>query len=135
MEIHGEPGERRSIVMPADQLAAILLERILLELNIHSGDELGVLVNGLRGLPLCGLLIVSRAVSKMLSLAGIRVVRTYVGNFVPSPDISGCSLSLLKLDSDLKRLLLAPAESPAFVQVQMKGAGPEEERVRLCVVH
>ena len=117
MGIHGEPGEGRSIVMPADQLAAILLERLLLELNIHSGDELGVLVNGQCGLPLCGLLIVSGAVSKMLSHAGIRVVRTYVGNFATSHDTSGCSLSLLKLDSDLKRLVLAPAESPAFVQV------------------
>ena len=116
MGLHGEPGVQRGTILPADRLAQDLVGRILADLHAKAGDEVAVLVNGLGATPLSELLIVFRAASRCLEGAGLSVARSYVGNFASSLDMAGCSLTLMRLDAELKRLLLAPAESPAFVQ-------------------
>jgi len=60
---------------------------------------------------------VFRAASRLLSAAGISIVRSYVGNYATSLEMAGCSVTLMRLTSRLKPLLLAPAHSPALVQV------------------
>jgi phosphoenolpyruvate---glycerone phosphotransferase subunit DhaK len=117
MGIHGEPGMMRGKLPLADELARDLVSRILSDLGPRAGDELAVLVNGLGSTPASELFIVSRAVSRLLEQAGLRVCRTYVGNYSTSLEMAGCSLTLMKLDTELKRWLLAPAETPGLVQV------------------
>ena len=114
MGLHGEPGVQRGPILTADELAAEILSRILADLPYRSGDEVAVLVNGLGATPLSELFIVFRAVSQLLKDAGLLAVRSYVGNYASSFDMAGCSVTLMRLDPELKRLLLAPAECPAL---------------------
>jgi dihydroxyacetone kinase-like protein len=117
MGLHGEPGVLRGPMLTADGVAAEIVRRILADLPAKSGDELAVLVNGLGATPLSELFILFRAVSRLLHDAGLSAVRSYVGNYASSLDMAGCSVTLMRLDPDLKRLLLAPVECPALVQV------------------
>ena len=117
MGLHGEPGVERGRLRPASEVAEFLVSRILADLKIASGDEVAVLVNGLGATPMGELLIIFRSVHRLLEDAGISIFRTYVGNYSASLDMAGCSVSLMHLDSDLKRWLMAPCEGPGLVQV------------------
>ena len=117
MGLHGEPGVQRGPMIAADQLAADMLQRILADRPAQPGDEFAVLVNGLGTTPLSELFIVFRAVSRWMREAGFQIERSYVGDYASSLDMAGCSVTLMQLDSELKRWLLAPAECPALVQV------------------
>jgi dihydroxyacetone kinase-like protein len=117
MGVHGEPGVSRQTLPTADKLAADMVGRLLADLRPRQGDEIAVLVNGLGATPLSELFIMFGSVHPLLVGAGLRICRSYVGNFVSSLDMAGCSISLMRLDNELRRLLLAPAESPAFIQV------------------
>ncbi|WP_411676701.1 dihydroxyacetone kinase subunit DhaK [Caproicibacter sp.] len=116
MGIHGEPGIQREPLQTADRIADRLLEKIFDDLQLSPGDETAVLINGLGATPLMELFIVNRRVAEVLAEKGIKIVKTYVGNGMTSLEMGGCSISLLKLDDELKQLLGAPAETPAFVQ-------------------
>jgi dihydroxyacetone kinase-like protein len=113
MGIHGEPGVNRSHILPASELASVLLEKILSDYD-YSGKEVALMVNGLGGTPLMELYILNNEVERVLSEKGIRVYRTLVGNFMTSLEMSGCSLTLMDLDDELKELLDAPCETPAL---------------------
>jgi dihydroxyacetone kinase-like protein len=115
--LHGEPGIETAKMMPADDIASYLLHRILDDLGTQPGDEVAVLVNGLGNTPLSELLIVNRMVDRLLLGAGHITIRTYVGNYATSLDMAGCSITVMRLDPELKQLLLAPADAPAFVQI------------------
>ncbi|HXH51493.1 MAG TPA: dihydroxyacetone kinase subunit DhaK [Terriglobia bacterium] len=116
MGLHGEPGVVRGPMTTANRVAQDMIGRILGDLPAKQGDEVAILVNGLGATPLSELFIMFRATRQLLEDAGLLVWRAYVGNFASSLDMAGCSLTLLQLDSELKRLLSAPAASPAFVQ-------------------
>ncbi len=118
MGLHGEKGIRREPMLPADEITHLILGRILEDLPVPSGSEVSILVNGMGATPLAELLIVYRAAHRLLADAGISICRAHVGNFATSLDMAGCSVSLLRLTPMLKRLLLAPARCPAFIQVQ-----------------
>ena len=117
MGLHGEPGRQRIHITSADELAAQLVQHLLADLPTQAGDEVAILVNGLGTTPLCELFILYRAVDRLLRETGLQICRSYVGNYATSLDMAGCSLTMMKLDSDLKRWLLAPCETPALVQV------------------
>lgn len=116
MGIHGEPGTHRESITTADEITQQLLDKIFAENIYNKGDEVAVLINGLGATPLMELYIVSGKVQKVLQEKGIKTVKTYVGNYMTSLEMAGCSISLLKLDSELKELLVAPADTPALVQ-------------------
>lgn len=116
MGIHGEPGTHRESIRPADEVAQHLLDKILADMPLTAGDEAAVLVNGLGGTPLMELYVVNRKVAEVLGGSGIKTVKTYVGNYMTSLEMAGFSITVLKLDTELKELLLAPADTPAFVQ-------------------
>jgi phosphoenolpyruvate---glycerone phosphotransferase subunit DhaK len=118
MGLHGEPGVQRAALKAADEVAEEILRRLLADIEAERGWEFAVLINGLGATPMCELLVVSRAVSHILDRAGMNVARTFIGNYATSLDMAGCSISIMRLDAELKRLLIAPADSPAFVQVQ-----------------
>jgi len=61
------------------------------------------------------LYIVFRKVAEYLEKKGIKIFKTYIGEYVTSLDMAGCSISLLKLDQEMKRLLLAPADIPSTI--------------------
>ena len=117
MGVHGEPGVSRQTLPTAARLAADMVHRLLADLRPRDGDEVAVLVNGLGATPLSELFVMYHSIHPLLTGAGLQIFRSYVGNYVSSLDMAGCSITLMRLDSDLKRLLLAPADSPAFVQV------------------
>jgi phosphoenolpyruvate---glycerone phosphotransferase subunit DhaK len=116
MGIHGEPGIRRGPLEPADRIAEQLLGAILEDFPYRRGDAAAVLVNGLGATPKEELYVLYRRVQRQLQGEGIRVHRVWVGEYATSLEMAGASISLLKLDDELARLVDAPAESPFFVQ-------------------
>jgi dihydroxyacetone kinase-like protein len=117
MGVHGEPGVSRQPLPTAARLAADMVQRLLADLRPRERDEIAVLVNGLGATPLSELFVMYNSIHPLLAGAGLLIFRSYVGNYVSSLDMAGCSITLMRLDGELKRLLLAPADSPAFVQV------------------
>jgi dihydroxyacetone kinase len=116
MGIHGEPGVRRGPLETADQIADELTRAILDDLPYRSGDEVAVLVNGLGATPKEELYILYRRVARLLADEGLRVHRVWVGEYATSLEMAGASLTLMRLDDELRRLVDAPAETPFFVQ-------------------
>ncbi|HVG95766.1 MAG TPA: dihydroxyacetone kinase subunit DhaK [Chloroflexota bacterium] len=116
MGIHGEPGIRRGPLEPADAIAEQLVAAILQDLPHERGDRVAVLVNGLGATPKEELYILYRRAHRLLDDAGLRVHRVWCGEYATSLEMAGASISLLKLDDELARLVDAPAASPFFVQ-------------------
>lgn len=112
--IHGEPGVERGPMRPADAVADAILERVLSELDPPAGSEVAVLVNGMGGTPLMELYVVARHVLHRLKGRNLVVHRCLVGNFLTAIEMAGCSISVLKLNGALKRLLDHPAEPVLF---------------------
>lgn len=113
MGIHGEPGINREKISSAEDIAKKLTGKILEDID-YSESEVAVLVNGLGGTPLMELYVMFNEVEKILSSKGIQVYKSFVGNYMTSLEMAGCSITLLKLDEELKVLLDAPADAPAF---------------------
>lgn len=113
MGIHGEPGVEKTTVKTAKEIAEILLDKILADYD-YSNSEVAVLVNGLGGTPLMELYILNMEVQKLLKEKGITAYKTLVGNYTTALDMTGCSLTLMKLDDELKELLDAPCDTPAL---------------------
>ena len=108
--IHGEPGRQRAKLVPANEIVDILLDAIVPDLPFNSGDEVAVMVNGLGGTPISELYLLYGIAHKKLADKGINVFRSYVGEYCTSLEMAGAHISLLKVDDELKELLLAPAE-------------------------
>lgn len=117
MGIHGEPGTHRETLRCADEMTAHLVNKILADMSLKAGDQIAVLVNGLGATPMMELYIVNRKVAEILKGLKVETVKTYVGNYMTSLEMAGYSVTLLKLDDELKKLLLAPADTPAWMQV------------------
>ena len=113
MGIHGEKGIETTKIKTAKEIAEILVRRILDDYD-YSGSEVAVLVNGLGGTPLMELYILNMEVQKILEEKGIKAYRTFVGNYCTSIDMTGASVTLMKLDDELKELLDAPCDTPAL---------------------
>ena len=114
--IHGEPGVSREPIASADAIADKLLDKILAEGIFNPGDETAVIVNGMGATPLMELFIANRHVDQVLQEKGIKVYRSKVGNFMTSLDMAGFSITLLKLDDEMKKYLDAPCDTPALTQ-------------------
>jgi len=114
--IHGEPGVRKEALKPADEIAAELLDTILADYGDLGGADVAVMINGAGGTPLMELYIINNYVQDALAAKGIKVYETFVGNYMTSIEMQGFSISLLKLDDEMKELLDAPADTPAWVK-------------------
>lgn len=115
--IHGEPGTHREKIKHVDEIVEHLMDKIINDLPYKSGDEVAVMINGMGGTPLMELYIANRKVAEILKEKDIKVYKTYVGEFMTSLEMSGFSITLLKLDEELKALLDAKADTPAFKQL------------------
>lgn len=111
--IHGEPGTHREPLKKADEIVDLLLDKILADLD-YSGKEVAVMINGSGATPLMELFIVNNRVADVLAEKGIKVYKTLVGEYMTSIEMEGFSISLLRLDDELKELLDAKADTPAF---------------------
>ncbi len=114
MGIHGEPGTERKAIATADEIATELTQKVLDDMNLSSGDEVAVMINGLGSTPEMELYIVNGKVNEILNEKGIQIYQTFVGEYMTSLEMAGCSVTLLKLDEELKELLDAESKSPAF---------------------
>lgn len=114
--IHGEPGTHREKFQGANYHVDYLLENILRESNIEN-EEVVVLVNGLGETTLMELYVINNRVYDKLQEKGIKIFETLVGNYMTSLDMGGFSISILKLDEELKKLFISKAETPAFKRV------------------
>ena len=110
--IHGEPGIRREKILPSKKMA----QRIVDDLFLDRPDmkEVAVLVNGFGSTPLQELYVFNHDVCEHLARKGIKIYRTFVGNYMTSIDMNGASVSLLAVDDELKTYLDAAANTPAF---------------------
>ncbi len=111
--IHGEPGTHKESMRPADEVVDLLLDKILADID-YSGSEVAVMVNGSGATPLMELFIINNHVADVLAAKGIKVYRTLVGEYMTSIEMQGFSISLLKLDDQMKELLDAKADTPAW---------------------
>jgi dihydroxyacetone kinase-like protein len=112
--IHGEPGRRRVPLAPAHEIAEMLVEPILSDLDFTAGDGVIAFVNGMGATPLLELYLMYGEVAALLGKAGVSVVRSLVGPYITSLDMAGCSVTLLRVDDDLVRLWDAPVRTPGL---------------------
>ena len=120
--IHGEPGIRREKMASADDLAKKMVDAILKDMNIvGNNEEVAILINGFGGTPLQELYLLNNSGYRELSKKNIKINRAFVGNYMTSIDMEGASISILKLDDELKNLLSQVSDTPAF-----KVSGPVE---------
>jgi dihydroxyacetone kinase-like protein len=110
--IHGEPGIRRDEIGDANQIADVLLDAILAELELNASSRVTVLVNSLGATPEEELYIVYGRIADRLAAAGVVVHRALVGRYATSLEMAGCSVSVMALDDELTSLLEAPSYSP-----------------------
>ena len=109
--IHGEPGRMRMKVKPADEIVEMLMEPIIKDIPYKAGDEVLMFVNGMGGTPLVELYIVYRKAHAIATKHGLKVVRNLIGPYITSLEMAGTSITLLKMDGDLKKLWDAPVKT------------------------
>ncbi|GFP24938.1 MAG: PEP-dependent dihydroxyacetone kinase, dihydroxyacetone-binding subunit DhaK [Firmicutes bacterium] len=112
--IHGEPGRERMKLKTADEITEILATAVLDDLPFKSGDEVLAFVNSMGGTPISELYIVYRKLTEMCKARGIKIVRNLIGAYITSLEMAGCSITLLKLDEELKKLWDAPVHTPGL---------------------
>jgi len=121
--IHSEPGIRREKIATADELAERIVSLILKDMKIDDTccEEIALLINGFGATPLQELYLFNNSVTAELTKKNIKINRTFVGNYMTSIDMEGASVSIMKLDDQLKELLSKECDTPAF-----KISGPVE---------
>jgi len=111
---HGEPGTAKIKMRSADEITEMMVKEVLNDLPFQSGDEVTVLINGLGGTPQLELFICYRKVKKILEQKKIKVYKPFVGQFFTALEMAGFSVTLMKLDEELKTLLSAQADTPCY---------------------
>ena len=111
--IHGEPGTHKEKLRPADEIVDHILDKILSDID-YTGHEVAVMVNSSGATPLMELFIINNHVADVLAAKGIKVYKTFVGEYMTSLEMEGFSVSLLRLDDELKTLLDVHADTIAF---------------------
>src|SRR5579864_22560 len=114
MGVHGEPGVRRGPLEPADAVAKALVDAILADVDGGARGDVALLVNGLGATSHIEQFVLYRGARRALEAAGLRVVRSYVGEYITSLEMAGASVTVTMLDAELLDLLDAPAHAPRF---------------------
>jgi dihydroxyacetone kinase-like protein len=112
--VHGEPGRERRKLAPAHEIVEILATSVLDDLPFGRGDEVLAFVNGMGGTPLMELYIVYNELQRLLDRRGIEVTRNLIGPYFTSLDMAGCSVTLLRLDDELRAFWDAPVNTPGL---------------------
>lgn len=112
--IHGEPGRKRMKIKTADEITEMLMEPVVNDIPFKSGEEVLLFVNSMGGTPLIELYIVYRKAFEIAEKHGLKVVRNLIGAYITSLEMAGCSITVLKMDDDLKKLWDAPVNTPGL---------------------
>ncbi len=112
--IHGEPGRKRVPMMAADAIAEEIVAAIAASIQPPAGQEVLLLINGMGGTPLLELYGMYDAAARMVEKRGLKIARSLVGNYCTSLDMAGCSITLTKLDDEMKALWDAPVHTAAL---------------------
>jgi phosphoenolpyruvate---glycerone phosphotransferase subunit DhaK len=112
--IHGEPGRRREALGNAHEIAAVMAEAVLSDLQPASGARVLPFVNGMGGTPQLELYLLYNEVDGLLRAAGLQPSRCLVGSYITSLEMAGASLTLLELDEELEQLWDAPVHTAAL---------------------
>lgn len=113
---HGEPGIEVGPLGTAREIAQKMVDIILPDYPFASGDEVAVLVSGLGATPVMELYVLFAEIRKLLDEKGIRICKSYVGNYFTSLDMMGATLTVMRLDDELKELLDMPCASMGLTQ-------------------
>lgn len=113
---HGEPGVAVCALEPAAQMAKRMVDIVVPDYPFEAGDEVVVLVSGLGATPVMELYVLYDEIDKLLTEKGIKTHRAYVGNYFTSLDMMGATLTVMKLDEELKTLMDAPCYSMGLKQ-------------------
>lgn len=114
MGIHGEPGIDVKKMMTADEIAELIFKKFETELSFNKGDEVSVMINGLGATPMEEQLIVYRKLHLLLNEKGVTSYMPHIGEFATSMEMAGLSITIFKLDEELKELLRYPAMTPFY---------------------
>lgn len=112
--VHGEVGIRSSEMLSAAEIAHLMVETLLADTPSGVGGEVAVLLNGLGSTQYEEMFVLYRDIHAQLEGAGLKLFEPEIGEFVTSLNMAGCSLTLFWLDDDLRPLLAAPADTPAY---------------------
>ena len=128
--IHGEPGRFREKIdyskgTFSDDLARRIVTDLEDDLKLKKGEDIVLLINGFGGSPMQELYILNNSVTKALEADGINIHRTIVGNYMTSIDMAGASITVLRVDDELKKLVDYPVSTPALTWGAAMGAQAE----------
>lgn len=112
--IHGEPGIRRIRMEKADEIVDDLLAALLEDSGIKAGDTVCTYVNGLGSTTLMELMIMNRRLAQRLAALDIRVHDMDVNSLVTTMEMAGASITLLRLDDELRGYYDLPCRSPYY---------------------
>ena len=115
--IHGEPGRKRAPMRPADMLVKDMCDAILADFktsNVDTNSEALLLVNGFGATPLMELYLIYNAAAQILSMHGIKIACSLVGNYTTALDMAGASITLCLLDDEIKQHWLSPVHTAAL---------------------
>ncbi|MEE0200252.1 MAG: dihydroxyacetone kinase subunit DhaK [Muricomes sp.] len=117
MGIHGETGIRVEKLKTADEIVNEMMDMLFHDMPVEADGEVAVLLNGMGSTPLDELYIMLKSISKYLKDRGVKLYRSYVGEYATSMEMAGASISIFKLNDELKQYLDAPADTPFFKQI------------------
>ena len=116
MGIHGEPGIWNGPMKTSAEIAEESLKTLLDDMPVADGEEVAILINGLGATSIEELYILSGDITSQLAAKGIKVSRTFVGEYATSMEMAGASISICKLDDELKGWLDYPVNTPFYTQ-------------------
>ena len=115
---HGEPGIEIADLEPAQRVAQRMCDVVLPDLPFEKGDEVVLLLSGLGSTPLMELYIINKDIEEILVDLGLKVHVSYVGNYFTSLEMAGVTMTLMKLDPELKECIDLDADSVGLKQFQ-----------------
>lgn len=127
MGLHGEQGIERTQMKPANELVARMYSELKKEMSLQSGDEIAVLVNGLGSTPLLELNIVYHELNKLMQKDGLKVHDAEIKIYCTCMEMGGFSITVLRLDEELKKYYDAPCFSPYYAKGELTGATYQAE--------
>ena len=111
---HGEPGTAKIKMRSANEITEMMLDEVIKDLPFQPGDEVAVLINGLGGTPPLELFICYRRVRELIDQKKIKIYKPFVGEFFTALEMAGFSVTLMKLDEEMKKLLEASADTAYY---------------------
>ena len=123
MGLHGEPGVESTTLKTADETCVLIIDRILPDLPFRAGDQVNLLINGYGATTMMELLVIAQCAYRELAKRGIEVYEGLAGSYCTSQEMAGCSITLMRLDDELRTLWDDPAWSPGFSRVPASQRG------------